>query len=268
MWRNCLIMLWLRRMDESVRKLAVIFLAFSSVACSLSESTNPSVQIPDKIARQIIKERLTAVVVTANKDLGSWANHKFAIANAPKDADGGSAAPISEDGYFLTADHVLAESTEKNVFIIYANGGRITTSRARVVWRSSGDDIAILHIPIKTPYYYQWSSPKQRILSGHSVIHGGMATGVKSSQGALRTTLAPERFLTGSRTFKMNIPLEPGDSGGPVIDAYGNLIGINSAVEFLIPMDTAIFIDSEGVRPNTLRIKELIRKDRFSKKSP
>ena len=66
----------------------------------------------------------------------------------------------------------------------------------------------------------------------------------------------------------MNIPLEPGDSGGPVIDAYGNLIGINSAVEFLIPMDTAIFIDSEGVRPNTLRIKELIRKDRFSKKSP
>lgn len=62
----------------------------------------------------------------------------------------------------------------------------------------------------------------------------------------------------------MDIPLEPGDSGGPVIDAYGNLIGVNSAVEFLIPLETAIFIDSEGVRPNVQKIHELIQRDRNS----
>ena len=89
-----------------------------------------------------------------------------------------------------------------------------------------------------------------------------MATGAKSSTGTLRTTLGPESWMTGSRAFKMDIPLEPGDSGGPVIDAYGNLIGINSAVEYLIPLETAIFIDSEGVRPNIRKINELIQVDR------
>ncbi len=260
-------MLLLSRMDDLLKKLAVMILAGASAACSLAPPPQASVQVPDKTTRQIVRERLSAVVVTRRSELGSWANEKFAIENAPKDADGGSAAPITEDGYFLTADHVLAEAPGKNVFIIYANGGRVMVSRARIVWRSSGDDLALLHIPGNTPYYYRWSAPDRGIPRGHSVIHGGMSTGSKLSHGNLRTGLPPESLLTGSRTFKMDIPLEPGDSGGPVIDAYGSLIGINSAVEFLVPMETAIFMDSEGVRPNTRQIHELIRKDRVSKKN-
>jgi S1-C subfamily serine protease len=255
-------MLCYAQMDDFSGKIAVIVLALASTACNLTAPPPQSIQIPDKTARQIISERLSAVVVTDRRELGSWATQKFAIKNAPKDADGGSAAPISADGYFLTADHVLAMSHGKNVFIIYADGGRISTHRARIVWRSAADDLALLHISRKTPYYYQWTPPDLRLYPGHSVIHGGLATGAESSPGTLRTGLAPEGFLTRNRTFKMDIPLEPGDSGGPVIDAYGNLIGINSAVEFLVPLETAIFIDSEGVRPNIQKIEEIIRKDR------
>jgi hypothetical protein len=47
-----------------------------------------------------------------------------------------------------------------------------------------------------------------------------------------------------------------------VVDAYGNLVGINSAVEFLVPMETAFFVDSEGNRPNTRMIESLIQNDR------
>jgi S1-C subfamily serine protease len=255
-------------MNDLLRKLAVFVFAGVSASCSLTAPPQANVQVPDKTTRQIVRERLSAVVVTERKELGSWVNNRFAIANAPKDADGGSAAPISEDGYFLTADHVLAGAPQKNVFIIYANGGNIMTSSARVVWRSAADDLAILHIPKKTPYFYHWFTPNQRIPSGHPVIHGGMATGSKFSPGTLRSAISPERALTRSRTFKMDIPLEPGDSGGPVVDAYGNLIGINSAVEFLIPLETAIFIDSEGVRPNVRRFHELIQRDRTSNRAP
>jgi S1-C subfamily serine protease len=252
----------MKPMDDLFRKLTVAILAFASVACSVTSPATASFQAPDKGTRQIVRERISAVVVTGRKELSSWTNQQFVISNAPKDADGGSAAPISEDGYFLTADHVLVDVADKNVFIIYANGGKITTSKARVVWRSAKDDLALLHIPMKTPYYFRWSSPTRRISKGLPVIHGGVATGTKPSTGALRTTLGAESWITGSRTFKMDIPLEPGDSGGPVIDAYGNLIGINSAVEFLIPLETAIFIDSEGVRPNIRKINELIQVDR------
>ena len=182
--------------------------------------------------------------------------------NAPKDADGGSAAPITADGYFLTADHVLANSPGKNVFIIYAKGGKIMNRKARIVWRSKGDDLAILHLNEKTPYYYNWTAPGEWLSPGRAVVHGGMSTGFSSAPGKLRTALSPEGTFTGNRAFKIDIPLKPGDSGGPIVDSYGNLIGINSAVEFLIPLETAIFIDSEGNRPNTRKIASIIAKDR------
>ena len=54
----------------------------------------------------------------------------------------------------------------------------------------------------------------------------------------------------------------PGDSGGAVLDADGRLIGINSAVQYLVPMETAFFIDSEGSRPRVAMLEQIIRLDR------
>jgi S1-C subfamily serine protease len=236
------------------------------LACvPISHVSQNSVAQPNQATRQTVRERLTGIVVTSENQLASWADQRFAIANSPKDAEGGSATPISSDGYFLTADHVLSNSMDRNIFIIYGRGGRILTSKARIVWRSKADDIALLHIPFQTPYFYQWTPAKAWLSPGHPIVHGGMATGMKSAAGRLRSPLAPENFLTPNRAFKIDIPLQPGDSGGPVVDAYGNLLGINSAVEFLIPMETAIFIDSEANRPNVQKIQALIQKDRSQK---
>lgn len=244
-------------------RIALALLAVYSCACSPFLTPPPANEaVPGDMAKQIVRERLSAVVVTSRDELGSWVKQRFSIEQAPNDADGGSAAPITGDGYFLTADHVLTNSKDKNVFIIYGSGGRIITDKARIVWRSYSEDLAILHIPRKTPYFYQWTPPNQWLSSGHGIIHGGMATGFRSGSGRLRTPLEPEGRFTKNRTFKIDIPLQPGDSGGPVVDARGNLVGINSAVEFLIPLETAIFIDSEGNRPNTRKIIRIIQKDR------
>jgi len=235
------------------------------MACSAAPRVTPgNTTIPGEVARQIVRERLSAVVVTSKDELGSWVNKRFSIADAPGDADGGSAAPITGDGYFLTADHVLARSANKNVFIIYGSGGAIVTAKARIVWRSGADDLALLHIPRKTPYFYHWTPPGQWLSPGHGVIHGGMATGFSSAPGRLRTALSPEGTFTRNRPFKIDIPLQPGDSGGPIVDAFGRLVGINSAVEFIVPLETAIFIDSEGNRPYTGKIDNIVREDRQS----
>jgi S1-C subfamily serine protease len=220
------------------------------------------------MARQIMLERVSAVIVTKNDNVEAWVANRFIGPDQPGDADGGSAAPISHDGYFLTADHVLARAPGRNVFILYGRGGRLATNRARIVWRSPAADLALLHIDAQTPYHYQWTPPDRWLSAGHGVIHGGIATGLKSPAGRLRTPLAPERSFTGNRSFKIDIPLEPGDSGGPVLDAYGALVGINSAVEFIVPMETAIFVDSEGNRPNTRQIEAIIRRDRARRNNP
>jgi len=245
------------------------FLGLLAAACApLAPAPPASMARPGLATRQIVRERLSAVVVTSRDELGGWVRQRFSASGAPGDADGGSAAPITPDGFFLTADHVLSRSENRNVFIIYGSGGRIVTSKARIVWRSYSDDLALLHIPLKTPYHYNWTPPGQWLSPGHAIIHGGMATGHRTEPGKLRTPLAPERAFTGNRPFKIDIPLQPGDSGGPVVDAYGNLVGINSAVEFLIPLETAIFIDSEGNRPNTRKIAGIINRDRKSRNSP
>jgi S1-C subfamily serine protease len=222
---------------------------------------------PDNVApglatRQIVLERVSAVVVTDQKTLDHWVNRNFSTSQSPGDADGGSAAPITADGYFLTADHVLARMAGRNVFVIYGQGGRLRPMRARVVWRSESSDLALLKVPAVTPYFYQWTDPGKWLPAGTPVIHGGIATGFKSADGKLGTALAPQGALTGTRSFKIDIPLQPGDSGGPVVDAYGRLVGINSAVEFLVPMETPFFIDSEGNRPNIRKVDALILADR------
>ena len=247
-------------MEKFVRLPGLLLMGWLTQACSVSPP--PDQVAPGRMTRQIVAERVSAVVVTDRSSLDHWVNRNFVSSQAPGDADGGSAAPITADGYFLTADHVLSRMAGRHVFLIYGQGGRLVPTKARVVWRSEGDDLALLHIPVKTPYHYQWTPPDRWLAAGNVVIHGGISTGFKSGDGKLGTALAPEGAFTRSRSFKIDIPLQPGDSGGPVVDAYGRLVGINSAVEFLVPMETAFFIDSEGNRPNTRSIDALIQKDR------
>jgi S1-C subfamily serine protease len=247
-------------MERFVRLSGLLVMGCLAQACSISPP--PDSVAPNKATRQIVAERVSAVVVTDRGNLDNWVNRNFSTSNAPGDADGGSAAPISPDGYFLTADHVLSRMAGRNVFIIYGQGGRLAPARARVVWRSESSDIALLHIPVTTPYFYHWTPPGRWLPEGTRVMHGGIATGFKSSDGKLGTPLAPEGPFTGNRKFKMDIPLQPGDSGGPVVDAYGRLVGINSAVEFLVPMETAFFVDSEGNRPSTRALEAIMAQDR------
>lgn len=210
----------------------------------------------------MIVRRATAVVVTGGSNLEQWVQFGYSMRHAPDDADGGSATPISEDGYFLTADHVLARLAGRRVFVLYPVGARMAPRPARVVWRSEAADLALLHVPVRTPDFYQWTSPDGWLPAGTPVVHGGISTALRSEPGRLTTTLPPDRSLRRHRRFKIDIPLQPGDSGGPVLDARGRLIGINSAVEFLVPMETAFFVDSEGSRPDPRMIEALIREDR------
>ena len=226
----------------------------------------PDRGVPGPLTKHLVAERASAVIVAARESIQDWADRRFPGMDSKEDVDGGSAAPLTPDGYFITADHVLARVKEgRNAFVIYGLGGTLLTAKARVVWRSSSADLALLHVPLATPRFYYWTPPERWLTEGIWVIHGGIATGRKSPPGKLSTTLRPERRLTGTRRFKLDFPLKPGDSGGPVVDAYGGLVGINSAVEFLVPMDTAFFVDSEGSRPNIRMIGELIERDRERK---
>lgn len=252
--------LWSARMEKFARLSLLLLVSWLAQSCAVPPPPDPVA--PGLATRQIIIERVCAVVVTRKPNLNDWVDRNFMNSQAPRDADGGSAAPVAPDGYFLTADHVLSRLEGRNVFLICGQGSNFSPIKARVVWRSKSSDLALLHVPIKTPYFYRWTEPGAWLSEGVRVMHGGISTGFHGTDGKLGTSLAPETAFTGTRQFKMDLPLKPGDSGGPVVDAYGRLVGINSAVEFLVPLETAFFIDSEGNRPNVRKLDALIREDR------
>ncbi|WP_367870261.1 serine protease [Luteolibacter sp. Populi] len=225
-----------------------------------SKAPPPDTKVPDRAVLRKAAARLTAVVISSKAELAPWVESRFTQGQGPDDADGGSAVPISPDGYFITADHVLARSDGRNVFLIHGQLGGLKATKARIVWRSSSSDLALLNIPIATPRYYNWTPADHWLPAGTPVVHSGIATGFRSEPGQLVTDIPPGK--KNAARFKHDIPLEPGDSGGAVIDAYGNLVGVNSAVEFLVPLETAFFIESEANRPNVAALQRVIEKDR------
>lgn len=244
--------------------LGLLVVVMGVQACAVAPEPDPTV--PGPAVRKLVLQRVSAVIVTDHKDLSQWVKRGFPMSQTPGDADGGSATAISADGYFLTADHVLSRLDGRHVFVIYGVKGELSPHPARVVWRSEQADLALLHVSASTPHHYSFTASNKWLPIGTPVIHGGIATGFNSGWGRLGTSLRPETRFTRARKFKLDIPLQPGDSGGPVVDAHGGLVGINSAVEFLVPMETAFFVDSEASRPNTRTLRQIIDADRFGKK--
>src|SRR5688500_10175058 len=93
--------------------LARLITAALAVAFVAGCSTTPPAPAPDPAVpgRAVLRQaaaRLTAIVISGKDELSPWVESRFTQGQGPDDADGGSAVPISPDGYFITADHVLS----------------------------------------------------------------------------------------------------------------------------------------------------------------
>lgn len=217
---------------------------------------------PPPQALDFASKRITALMVTKQEDIREWISQGFPKAKAPRDADGGTASPISADGYFLTAEHVIKKAPAATIHVLYGRGSAMKVSKARIVWRDAKHDLALIHAPIATPFYYRFTPPRVVLPEGTPVFHGGLTTGLTPVYGSLGSTIPEQGSFTSAHRFRIDIPLQPGDSGGPILDAKGNLVGVNSSVEFLIPLETPIFTESHGTRPNVERLLKAMVQDR------
>ncbi len=217
---------------------------------------------PSPESLRYAQQRVSAILLTRRSDITGWMRKGFPKSQTPPDTDGGTACPIAPDGYFLTADHILKNHSTSTIHLLYGRGKNLQTQKGRIVWRDARHDLAIVHAPMATPAHYHFSDPALTVPEGTTVFHGGLTTGLKPVFGALQTSVRAESLFSSPQHFCIDIPLQPGDSGGPVLDARAQLIGINSAVEFLIPLETPIFTESSGVRPNVRKVMKIIERDR------
>ena len=139
----------------------------------------------------------------------------------------GSGVIVSEKGLILTNNHVVASADEIEVAL--ADGRKLS---AKVVGTDPDTDLAVLQVDAENlPAITFSSSDKLNIGDVVLAIGNPFGVGQTLTQGIVS---ALGRNHLGINTYENFIQtdasINPGNSGGALIDADGNLVGINSAI--------------------------------------
>nr|WP_254210218.1 trypsin-like peptidase domain-containing protein [Burkholderia multivorans] len=134
----------------------------------------------------------------------------------------GSGFIVSPDGAILTSAHVIGDATDATVRL--ANGREF---RATVVAVDPQSDVAVLRID-GTRLPYVPIAEATRVRAGEPVMTIGAPDGAGNTVTAGIVSATPRRLPDGSAFpfLQTDIAVNPDNSGGPVFDRAGNVVGI------------------------------------------
>ena len=141
----------------------------------------------------------------------------------------GSGFLISPDGRILTNNHVISGSSK--IEVRFSDGSRYT---AKVLVADRADDLALIQIDPKKKLPFLKLGDSDALQVGQKVLaignpfgfSGTLTTGIVSSLG--REIRNENSTLEG--LVQTDAAINEGNSGGPLLDSQGNVIGINTAI--------------------------------------
>lgn len=170
----------------------------------------------------------------------------------------GTGMVISKDGEVLTNAHVISGATSITVTVVTTN----KTYTAKVLGSDTTRDIALLKLENASNLDTVALGDSSSVQAGDAITAVGNAGGVGGEPSvspgqvtALNQSITVNDASNGdqgqlSELIQTDAGLQPGDSGGPMYDADGKVIGINTAADagrvrqgsqesYAIPIDTA-----------------------------
>jgi putative serine protease PepD len=152
------------------------------------------------------------------------------------EADTGSGFVVRADGYVVTNNHVIAAAaTGGTISVVFSDG---KSSKATVVGSDASYDLAVVKVD-------RSGLPELRLGESRDVVVGDPVIAVGAPlglQGSVTTGIvsalnrpvsaggeasAQSSFINAIQT---DAAINPGNSGGPLVDADGDVIGVNSAI--------------------------------------
>lgn len=142
----------------------------------------------------------------------------------------GSGFFISETGLIATNYHVVEDGSE--IFVELQENGKSVQYPAEVVASDPSNDLAIIKINkagFQTGQKIPYSLTSQSLDVGTSVFTLGyphldvMGREVKYNKGEISSKTGVKGDVT---RYQISVPIQPGNSGGPLFDEKGNLVGI------------------------------------------
>jgi serine protease Do len=145
----------------------------------------------------------------------------------------GSGFLISADGYVVTNNHLIqgagGEGTVDSVTVILSDRRELP---ARIIGRDQASDLALLKVEGNDFPFVRWGD-SSRARVGDWVMAIGNPFGLTSTVTA-GIISALHRGVTGvgayDRYIQTDASINQGNSGGPMFDLNGNVIGVNSAL--------------------------------------
>ena len=149
----------------------------------------------------------------------------------PEEASG-SGFIVSEDGYILTNNHVVAEFDRVNVTLTDRR-----TFSAEVVGRDPDTDLAVIKIDAKGLPTAKLGDDRTSQIGDWVLAIGNplgldftVTAGIVSARGRAVRGLQPQNQYAISDFIQTDAAINPGTSGGPLVNIRGEVIGVNSAI--------------------------------------
>lgn len=172
----------------------------------------------------------------------------------------GTGIIMSKDGYIITNAHIIDDAKEIQIVL---NDNK-TIYDATIMGADTMSDIAVLKVDA-THLQPAVFGDSEQVIVGESVVTIGNPYSVDYAQTVTNGIISGIRYnvydgKTSSNLLQTNAQLNPGNSGGPLINMYGQVIGINSSkimssgdstyegLGFAIPMTDAKEIVDELIR--------------------
>lgn len=149
------------------------------------------------------------------------------IISAPKSE--GSGVVINERGYIVTNSHVVGNSKQSSVKIVFHDGEEVS---GKVIGYDTKTDIAVIKVD-KTGLKQATFGNSDEAKVGSSVLALGNPFGLDFAGSLTKGIIsAVNRSKNGSpkslvKYIQTDTAINPGNSGGPLINMYGQVIGIN-----------------------------------------
>lgn len=159
------------------------------------------------------------------------------VVNIQTNTGEGSGFVFDKQGHIVTNNHVVAGASQLRV--TFSDGQQ---AAAKIVGRDPNSDLAVIKIdPAATTLVPIALSDSDNLQVGQIVIAIGSPFGLQSTM-TTGIISALDRLFEGSPALNgqsYSIPniiqtdaaVNPGNSGGPLLDIYGNVIGVNTAIE-------------------------------------
>ncbi len=142
----------------------------------------------------------------------------------------GSGFFFTEDGYIITNEHVI-----KNASSITISLSDASEYEAQIIGTDSENDIAVLKIDADKTFPFLSFGDSDSLKVGQKVLAIGNPFGFDRSmvKGIISGLSRPIRNENGGILLGMiqtDAPVNPGNSGGPLLDTKGRVIGINTSI--------------------------------------